>query len=78
MKARSLIAPAKQSYDATAGEPALTTAEAARRIGCSPRYVCILIDRGRLIGYRLPYSKHRRITAASLEDFLRHHQIRSR
>lgn len=76
MKARSLLSPSRASYEATAGEPALTTTEAARRIGCTPRYVCILIDTGKLIGYRLPYSKHRRIPAAALEDFLKHHGIR--
>lgn len=78
MKARSLLAPSRKSYEATAGESALTTADAARQIGCTPRYVARLIDDGKLIGYRLPYSKHRRVTAASLEDFLRHHQIRGR
>lgn len=77
MKARSLLSPSRASYEATAGEPALTTGEAAKRIGCTLRYVSILIDSGKLIGYRLPYSKHRRIPAAALEDFLRHHGIRS-
>ncbi len=76
MKARSLLSPSKAAYDATAGEPALTTADAAMQIGCTPRYVARLIDEGKLIGYRLPYSKHRRVTAASLADFLRHHSIR--
>lgn len=76
MKARSMLSPSRKAYEATAGEPALTTAEAAMRIGCTPRYVARLIDEGKLIGYRLPYSKHRRVTAASLEDFLRHHRIR--
>jgi excisionase family DNA binding protein len=78
MKARSLLSPSRQSYDAVAGEPALTTAQAARLIGCTPRYVARLVDSGRLIGYRLPYSSHRRISAASLEDFMQHHGIRRR
>jgi excisionase family DNA binding protein len=76
MKARSLLSPSRASFEATAGEPALTTAEAAMQIGCTPRYVARLIDEGKLIGYRLPYSTHRRVTAASLADFLAHHQIR--
>ena len=45
----------------------LTTTEAARILGCSANTVRRLIDTGVLNGYRLPGSKHRRVSAAEVE-----------
>lgn len=67
MKARSLLkAP---SID---GSVWLTTGAVAQALGCSARHACKLIDSGRLIGCRLPGSKHRRVSAASLLSFMEH------
>jgi excisionase family DNA binding protein len=71
MKARSLLRAPKGRSNVW-----LTTGAVAQAIGCSPRYAARLIDSGRLIGYRLPGSKHRRVTAESLLAYMEHHGIR--
>ena len=76
MKARSLLRPSGESRAQVSDEPPLTTTQAARLVGCSARYMARLVDSGRIIGYRLPYSKHRRICASSVRDFIVHHGIR--
>jgi excisionase family DNA binding protein len=45
--------------------------EIARRIGCTPKYVGYLIDSGKLRGYRLPGSLHRRVREDVLDAFIR-------
>jgi excisionase family DNA binding protein len=70
MKARNLIRPSTAGPDQW-----LTTGAVAKRIGCSVRYVCKLIDQGRIIGIRLPYSKHRRVHHSALQDFIEHHGV---
>ena len=52
-----------------------TTGEVARICQVSKRTVILWIDRGRLRGYRLPGSRHRRVSAASLRRFLRAHRL---
>jgi excisionase family DNA binding protein len=42
----------------------------ARRIGCCPRHVANLIDSGKLEGFRLAGSRHRRCTEEALEKYL--------
>lgn len=56
----------------TANEP-LTTGEIAKLLKVSPRVVCKWVDEGRLKGYLLPGSKHRRVTRESLVAFLKTH-----
>jgi excisionase family DNA binding protein len=70
MKARNLIRPASKGPDQW-----LTTGAVAQRIGCSVRYAARLIDKGRIIGMRLPNSKHRRVHHSALQDFLEHHGV---
>ena len=45
--------------------------EVARRLGCSDRYVAILIDSGKLRGFKLAGSTHRRVYEDVLEQFIR-------
>ena len=51
--------------------PMLRPKEIAERLGCSVRYVAILIDMGKLRGFRLAGSKHRRVYADVLDAFIR-------
>jgi|LauGreDrversion4_2_1035121.scaffolds.fasta_scaffold05916_7 excisionase family DNA binding protein len=55
------------------GVPLLTTGEVAKHLGVSLRYVTVLIDKGKLMGIRLPYSNHRRVHPAALKDFEERH-----
>jgi len=45
----------------------LTTTEAARRLGCSASTIRRMIDTGVLRGYRIPGSKHRRVSIAEVD-----------
>jgi len=71
MKARNLL-----KAPPIDGSAWLTTGAVAQMLGCSHRHACKLIDSGRLIGCRLPGSKHRRVTAASLLAFMEHSGVR--
>lgn len=46
----------------------MTTSEVCK---VAPRTVCEWIDGGKLKGYRLPMSKHRRVLPSDLEIFMR-------
>lgn len=59
------------------GVPWLTTGQVARQLGVSIRYVAELIDKGKLLGIRLPYSNHRRVHPAALKDFEERHGFSS-
>lgn len=52
-----------------------TTTEVARFCDVSPRTVCKWVDAGRLPGYRVPGSQHRRIPRESLITFMKEHNI---
>jgi excisionase family DNA binding protein len=52
-----------------------TTGEVARICQVTKRTVIQWIDSGKLQGYRIPGSTHRRVSAEALRDFLRHHKI---
>lgn len=52
-----------------------TTGEVARICGVTKRTVILWIDGGRLAGYRIPGSKHRRVAARELEEFMKRHGI---
>ena len=47
----------------------LTTGEIAKRLGVADRTVSKWIDTGRLIGIKIPGSKHRRVHPDSLKEF---------
>lgn len=49
--------------------------EMAARMGCTPRYIAILIDSGKLRGFRLPGSRHRRAYEDEFEAFLKRHRV---
>jgi len=51
----------------------LTTGQAARRLGVSPKTVTKWIDSGALRGMKLPFSNDRRVHPQALEDFEREH-----
>lgn len=51
----------------------LGTTQIALALGCSPKWVANLIDRGTLVGMRMPNSKHRRVHPAVLEEFMQRH-----
>lgn len=71
MKARSLLKAPRSD-----GSVWLTTGAVAQALGCSTRHACNLIDSGRLIGCRLPGSKHRRVTAESLLEYMERTGVR--
>jgi excisionase family DNA binding protein len=52
-----------------------TTTEIARLVGVAPQTVCKWIDTGRLKGYRVPFSNHRRVSRANLIRFLRENKL---
>ena len=54
---------------------ALTTGEVAARCHVTKRTVIKWIDSGRLKGYVIPGSSHRRVAARALADFMRAHGI---
>lgn len=56
-------------------KPVYTTAEAAEASGISPQVVIRQFDRGDLLGYRVPGSRHRRIPAANLRAWMVRHGI---
>jgi excisionase family DNA binding protein len=47
----------------------LTTGQVSRRLGVSARTVAQYIDAGRLLGFRLPMSKARRVHPEALREF---------
>jgi excisionase family DNA binding protein len=55
--------------------PSYTTGDVARICQVTKRTVIQWIDSGKLQGYRIPGSRHRRVSAASLQAFLRAHRI---
>lgn len=56
-------------------EAAYTTGDVARICAVTKRTVIKWIDSGRLRGYRIPGSAHRRIAATELSRFMREHGI---
>lgn len=52
-----------------------TTGEIARMCRVTKRTVIKWIDEGRLPGYRIPGSRHRRVSAKNLAEFMRRHGI---
>ncbi len=52
-----------------------TTGDVARICQVTKRTVIKWVDSGKLQGYTIPGSKHRRISEAALKSFLRNHQI---
>ncbi len=46
-----------------------TTGQVAKRLGVAPRTVCKWVDSGRLLGFKLPGSKDRRIHPQALAEF---------
>lgn len=52
-----------------------TTGEVARRCGVTKRTVVKWIESGRLRGYTIPGSRHRRVAAADLAAFMKAHGI---
>jgi len=57
-----------ESQDST--EDWITTAQAARKIGITPRWVRDLIDRKKLVGWRIT-SRFLMVSRQSVEDYLR-------
>lgn len=53
----------------------LTTGEVARLCGVTRRTVIDWIDTGKLEGFRIPGSRHRRVSGESLRRFQRDHKI---
>jgi len=53
----------------------LTTHEVSRACEVSPRTVVKWIDTGRLNGFRIPTSRHRRIPRSSMLEFMRQHNF---
>jgi excisionase family DNA binding protein len=47
----------------------LTTGECAKRLGVTSKLIARWIDNGRLLGFALPDSKHRRVSAIALAAF---------
>ncbi len=52
-----------------------TTGEVARLCQVTKRTVILWIDSGKLKGYRVPGSRHRRVTEQDLRDFLRRYKV---
>jgi excisionase family DNA binding protein len=59
----------------TRAQGSLTTGDVARICQVTKRTVIQWIDSGKLQGYRIPGSTHRRVSQDSLERFLRAHRI---
>ena len=57
------------------GQASHTTGDVARICQITKRTVIQWIDSGKLQGYRIPGSKHRRVAAGSLQRFLRTYRI---
>ncbi len=55
--------------------PSYTTGQIARACQVTKRTVITWIDSGKLKGYTIPGSRHRRVSARVLEEFLRVHRI---
>ncbi len=60
---------------AGAAPSSYTTGDVARVCQVTRRTVIQWIDSGKLQGYRIPGSKHRRVSRSSLRQFLRAHRI---
>ena len=60
---------------ATQRQATYTTGEVARLCQVTKRTVIKWIDGGRLTGYTIPGSRHRRVTAESLQKFMRSNGI---
>jgi excisionase family DNA binding protein len=69
MKANNRLRP-ENSHD---GSEWMTTGQVAKRLGVSDRMVVRWIDAGRLIGFRLPYSRDRRVHADVVAEFEERH-----
>lgn len=54
----------------------LTTGQIAKKCNVAPRTVSLWIDSGKLLGYRLPGSKDRRVTRTDFENFIKAEGIR--
>ena len=59
----------------TAADPILTTGEVARICGVTRRTVIDWIDSGKLEGFRIPGSRHRRVSSESLRRFQSLHKM---
>lgn len=59
------------SREGSMGVALLTTGQVAAHLGVSKRIVAKWIDTGRLLGFRLPMSKDRRVHPQALADFQR-------
>ncbi len=59
------------------GRTSYTTGDVARACNVTKRTVIKWIDGGKLKGYRIPGSRHRRVSAESLREFLRKYKIPS-
>lgn len=55
--------------------PSYTTGDVARLCHVTKRTVIKWIDGGKLKGYTIPGSKHRRVSAGSLQEFMKAHRI---
>jgi len=53
-----------------------TTGRIAKLLNVAPRTVATWIDKGELVGFRLPSSKDRRVSKKDLFDFIKSHGIR--
>ena len=58
-----------------ASPASFTTGDVARICNVTKRTVIKWIDGGKLKGYRIPGSSHRRVSASSLREFLRVHRL---
>ena len=72
MKARDRLNP---QFDASGdfGVKWLSTGQVAKHLGVSAHMVSRWIDEGKLPGVRIPYSQHRRVHPAALEQFAKDH-----
>ncbi|MEY4668256.1 MAG: Polar-differentiation response regulator DivK [Pseudomonadota bacterium] len=53
----------------------LKTSEVAEALGVCPRTICNWIDSGKLPGFRIPGSLHRRVTEEEVWKFIGKHNI---
>jgi len=56
--------------DTMKNDKLLTVYEAAALLGVSPATIRRAIDKGKLAGFRIPGSKHRRISRAAVEEIV--------
>lgn len=68
-KAINRIRPVKDCV----GADWMTTGQIATRLGVSARLVAKWIDTGQLVGFKVPYSTHRRVHRQMLEEFENRH-----